>query len=145
MNRPAKPSSPHRPAASAVALAFALLYLSWGTTYLAIKEGVRDLPPALFGGVRVCLAGVLLAAYPALRGEPLRLPRRELLWTGLGGLLLFVGGNGMITAAEKTVPSGVASVLVATTPLLMALLETLWPRGERLSARGWLGLLVGLA
>jgi drug/metabolite transporter (DMT)-like permease len=140
-------ASPQRPAAWSLLLAFTLVYLSWGTTYLAIKRGVKDeqLPPALFGGVRVCLAGALLLGYLALRGERLRLNRRDLAGVAVGGVLLFVGGNGLITLAEKTVPSGVAAVLVATTPLWIALLEMLWPRGERLSGRGWLGLGLGLA
>jgi drug/metabolite transporter (DMT)-like permease len=60
-------------------------------------------------------------------------------------VLLFVFGNGLITLAEKTVPSGVAAVLVATTPLWIALMEMLWPGGDRLTGRGWLGLLIGLA
>jgi drug/metabolite transporter (DMT)-like permease len=143
---PADHSPSHRPAAWALLLAFLLVYLSWGTTYLAIKRGVKDeqLPPALFGGVRVCLAGALLLGYVALRGGRLRLDRRDLAGVVVGGLLLFVGGNGLITLAEKTVPSGVAAVLAATTPLWIALLEMLWPRGERLSGRGWLGLGIGL-
>jgi drug/metabolite transporter (DMT)-like permease len=143
-------ADPHhrpRPAPWAIILAFTLVYVSWGTTYLAIKEGVRnqDLPPALFGGTRVCLAGLLLLGFLRMRGRSIRLPWSELASVGLIGILLFVCGNGLITFAEKTVPSGVAAVLAATTPLWMAMLEMLWPRGERLSARGWLGLFVGLA
>lgn len=145
MKPPADPPSPQRPATWALLLAFTAVYLSWGTTYLAIKAGVRHLPPALFGGGRLVLAGLVLLTFLALRGERLRLPRRELLWVALAGILLFVGGNGLVTWAEVTVDSGVASVLVATTPLWIGLLGTLWPGGERLSVRGWLGLLVGLA
>src|SRR5271165_2748607 len=92
-----------RPAAWALVLAFSLLYLSWGTTYLAIKRGVKDehLPPALFGGTRVCLAGILLLGYVALRGERLRLSRRDLAGVALGGGLLFVGGNNFLAMAER--------------------------------------------
>src|SRR5437867_2124008 len=77
---PAIASPTKRPPATwALVLAFGLVYLSWGTTYLAIKKGVKDeqLPPALFGGVRVCFAGVLLLGYLAVRGESLRLSRRD--------------------------------------------------------------------
>lgn len=144
MSQSADPSS-RRPSAWALVLAFALVYLSWGTTYLAIKEGVKTLPPALFGGTRIGLAGLVLLAYLALRGEKLTLRGRDLFWTAVGGMILFIGGNGLITVAEKTVPSGVASVLVATTPLWMALVELLWPGGERLSPAGWLGMISGLA
>ncbi|HLJ94024.1 MAG TPA: EamA family transporter [Gemmataceae bacterium] len=145
MNRPENAAIPHPPAPWSVALAFGLVYLSWGTTYLAIKKGVQVFPPALFGGSRIALAGCLLMAYLALRRQPLRMPVRDFLWTALVGVLLFVGGNGLITVGEKFVASGVASVLVATTPLWMALLEMLWPWGERLRGRGWVGLFIGLA
>lgn len=142
-----KQPSPRAPATWAIALAFGLLYLSWGTTYLASRVGIHTcrMPPALFGGVRVCLAGLLLLAYLRCRGETLSLPRGELRATFLGGLLLFVGGNGLITAAMEYVPSNVAAVLAASTPLWMALMEMFWPGGERLIGRGWLGLLIGLA
>jgi drug/metabolite transporter (DMT)-like permease len=145
MNHAENCSSRHPPARWSVVLAFVLVYLSWGTTYLAIKKGVEVFPPALFGGSRIVLAGLILAGYLAVRGQSMRIPLRDFLWTALVGVLLFVGGNGLITVGEKFVASGVASVLVATTPLWMALLEMLWPWGERLSARGWIGLFVGLA
>src|SRR5262249_44559191 len=102
------------------------------------------LPPALFGGVRFLTAGVVLSLVLALRGVPLRVSRHDLFWCAVVGVLLLVGGNGLITVGEKYVASGVASVLVATTPLWIALAELLWRHGERLTARGWLGLLVGL-
>jgi drug/metabolite transporter (DMT)-like permease len=139
-------SSPRRPATWALILAFALVYVSWGTTYLAIKRGVKDehLPPALFGGVRVCLAGLILLGYLALRGEDLRLTRRDLFGVTLGGVLLFVGGNNLLALAERTVPSGVAAIIAATTPLWIAVLEMFWPRGDRLAGRGWLGVVIGL-
>lgn len=126
-------------------LALALVYVSWGTTYLAIQEGVKTLPPALFAGSRVCLAGLLLLAFLRLRGGTIHLSRREALLTFLTGGLMFVVGNGLLTFAEKTVPSGAAAVRAATAPLWMAVLETAWPHGERLAWRGWLGLLVGLS
>jgi drug/metabolite transporter (DMT)-like permease len=127
-------------------LAFSVVYVSWGTTYFAIRAGVHSehLPPALFGGVRVALAGWILFGFLTLRGEPLRMPKGELFWVILSGLLLFVGGNGLITFALDNVPSGVTAVLVAATPLWVALMEWAWPGGDRLSARGWLGLLIGL-
>jgi drug/metabolite transporter (DMT)-like permease len=144
MNVSAPGHSLHRPARWALLLAFGALYLSWGTTFLAIKKGVEAFPPCLFSGSRIALAGLILFAYLGLRGRSLRLPRREIGWMALIGGLLFVGGNGMLTAGEKSVPSGAASVLVAATPLWLAVLELLWPQGDRLTARGWLGLIAGL-
>jgi drug/metabolite transporter (DMT)-like permease len=135
-----------RPATWKVALAFALLYLSWGTTYFAIRIGVHDygVPPALFSGVRVALAGWLLLAYLAACGESIRLELGDLLWIWLSGSLLFIAGNGLLTTALRDLPSGITAVLTATTPLWMALLEVVWPRGDRLRPRGWFGLVVGL-
>ncbi len=137
---------PKPPATWAIVLAFTLLYTAWGTTYLAIKRGVQNesLPPALFGGTRICLAGLLLLGYLAVRGRPLGLSRRDLALVAMTGCLLFVAGNGLVTLAQKTVPSSVAAVLVATTPLWVGLLGMCWPGGERLGGRGWLGLLIGL-
>ncbi len=126
-------------------VAFTIVYITWGTTYLAIRAGVQTLPPALFGGVRIFTAGTLLLLYLLARREPLRMPWREVCTNALVGLILFVGGNGLVTFGEMTVPSGIASLLVATTPMWMALLEMLLPRGARLRPIGWLGLGLGLA
>jgi drug/metabolite transporter (DMT)-like permease len=136
-----------RPAPWKLLLALTLVYLSWGTTYLAIRAGVQTLPPGLFGGVRVFLAGLVLLGFLALRGGMILPSWRELAWIWLVGSLMFVGGNGLMTLAltVPTMPSSLAAVLGATTPLWLALLETLWPKGERLVALGWAGLLLGLA
>jgi drug/metabolite transporter (DMT)-like permease len=125
-------------------VAFALVYVSWGTTYLAIGRGVAVFPPALFGGARLATAGLILLTYIAACRRSLRMPWRHLAWTGLIGALLFVGGNGLLTVGEMFVPSGVASVLVAVTPLFIAGLEMCWPHGERLTMAGWAGVLAGL-
>ena len=125
-------------------LAFALVYISWGTTYLAIGKGVEVFPPALFGGARLATAGLIILAYIAVSRRSLRMPWRHLAWTGLIGALLFVGGNGLLTVGEMFVPSGVASVLVAVTPMFIAGLEMCWPHGERLTMAGWAGVLAGL-
>jgi drug/metabolite transporter (DMT)-like permease len=138
-------SPPHsaRPAPWGVPLAFTLLYLCWGTTFLAIRIGVEHFPPGLFGGVRIGLAGLLILAFLGWRGAGLVLSYREYLWAAGIGQLLFVGGNMLITAGEQYVASSAAAVLAATCPLWMALLELLWPWGERLTLRGWVGLIAG--
>jgi drug/metabolite transporter (DMT)-like permease len=145
MNQLATPALCHRPARWSLLLAFVLVYVSWGTTYLAIQKGVEAFPPCLFGGCRVALAGLVLLSYLRLRGLPLRVSGTDFFWTGVVGVLMFVGGNGLLTFAEKSVASGVASVLAATSPFWMALWELLAPRGERLCLRGWIGLVAGLA
>ena len=143
MNNDGPPPLARRPPSWQLALALALVYIAWGTTYLAIREGVRTLPPGLFAGTRVALAGLALLAFLGMTGRTVRLSGRDAVLTWLSGALMFVGGNGLLTFAEKTVPSGVAAVLAATIPLWMALLEMILPHGERLTARGWLGLLIG--
>jgi drug/metabolite transporter (DMT)-like permease len=127
-----------------VVLAFVLVYLSWGTTYLAIKKGVEAFPPALFGGTRVALAGLILLGYVAARKQSVRLAWPDFGWIALVGVLMFVGGNGLLTFAEQSVASGVTSVIAATSPICLVLLEVLWPQGDRLRFRGWLGLVAGL-
>lgn len=127
-----------------IVVAFAVIYFSWGTTYLAIKFGLEGLPPCLFGGTRLMLAGLILWGILWLKGYRLRVARREFWLMLLSGALFFMGGNGLLTYAELTVDSGMAAVLVAPTPIWLGLMEYLIPRGERLSPRGWLGLAVGL-
>jgi drug/metabolite transporter (DMT)-like permease len=149
---PAEPNDPmshtsplSRPPAWTLVLAFGLVYTSWGTTFLAIQKGVKDLPPGLFAGVRVSLAGLVLLGFLALRGGSVCLPRGELRWAAFIGVVMFVGGNGLLNFAERTLPSGAAAVLATTMPLWVALLETLWPSGERLRGAGWAGLALGSA
>jgi drug/metabolite transporter (DMT)-like permease len=147
MTSAAEANSDSRPAAWALILAFGLVYVCWGTTYFALKKGVREegWPPALFGGVRIWMAGSILLGWQALRGQPLLLPGRDRLPVLLCGLIMFVGGNGLINAAGQTLDSSLCAVLAATTPLWVGLFEFCWPQGDRLSLRGWLGLFLGLA
>jgi drug/metabolite transporter (DMT)-like permease len=135
-----------RPASWALVLAFTLVCVCWGTTYLAVKKGVREegLPPALFGGSRVCIAGLLLLGLQQLRGQRIRLPASDRVSVGLCAVLLFIGGNGLINAAGQTLDSGVSAVLAATTPLWIGLFAVCASRGERLTPGGWLGLFLGL-
>jgi len=130
----------------ALCLCFGIMYLAWGTTYLAIQKGVRDehLPAFFFGGIRIGLAGILILLFQAWRGKTLLPQKRDLAGIVFMSVLLFVGGNGLITMAERSVDSGMAAVLAATTPLWMGLFGLAFPGGERLSVRGWLGLGTGL-
>ena len=130
-----------------IAGGFAILYVVWGTTYLAIKIGVGDehLPPYLFGGTRIAVAGLVLLGFQALRGQSLRFDRGE--WPGLlyGSLFLFIGGNGLISYSLQFIPSGESAVLAATTTLWIALFSSCIPGGDRVRPLGWLGLVLGIA
>jgi drug/metabolite transporter (DMT)-like permease len=135
------------PARWALVVAFGVIYLSWGTTYLAVRTAVHDerMPPALFMGTRIGSAGLILLTYQLARGRSLRLSGRDFLRLFGVSILLFLLANWLISVAQIRLASGMAAVLVATTPLWMGLFSLAWPHGDRLSARGWLGLLLGLA
>jgi drug/metabolite transporter (DMT)-like permease len=134
------------PPAWALALGFGTIYLAWGTTFYAIKLGVQDehLPPLLFGGLRIAAAGAMLLGYQWLAGATVWLSRHDAFRLFAVGFLLFVAGNGLIGYGQKTLESSVAAALVATTPLWIGLTATAFSRHERLTLRGWTGLLFGL-
>ncbi len=143
--RPSPPAgSGETPRTSLLLLAFAAIYLIWGSTYLAIRFAVETIPPFLMLAARFGVAGLLLYAWLRLRGRP-RPPPRE--WAGstvVGGLLL-VGGTGAVAWAEQWIPSGLAALLVAIVPVWMVLLDWLRPGGRRPGPAVIAGLLLGLA
>lgn len=128
-------------AGSRVALALALVYVIWGSTYLAIRFALEGgFPPFLLGGIRFTIAGVLM--FVVLRWRGMLLPTRA-QWgnAAVMGVLLLLLGNGMVNVAEKTVPSGIAAVAVASAPLWMGVFAAM--RGERPSRIEWIGLGIG--
>ena len=118
--------------------------LIWGTTYLAIRVALETIPPALIGAFRFIIAGAVLTALLRTRG--VRLPQLR-QWPGLAivGVLLIGVGNGMVVVAEQWVPSGIAAVVIATSPFWMATVEALVPGGERFSRRTLTGMSIGFA
>lgn len=127
-----------------VALAFGLVYLFWGSTYLAIRIGVEHIPPALMTGTRFVVAGALLLAWCRLQGRRIALSLGDLLRVAAIGLLLLTGGNTILAWAEQYVPSGLAALIVAVVPIWIAVLGVLLLKGERLAGRGFLGLGLGI-
>jgi drug/metabolite transporter (DMT)-like permease len=126
-----------------VIAAFATIYLVWGSTFLAIRIGVRHLPPFLFGGLRFLLAGTLLAVVALVMRE--RFPRsgREWRLMLLFSLLMITFSNGISTVALQYVPSNQGALLAASSALWIAALGALGPKGHALTVRGSLGLLCG--
>jgi drug/metabolite transporter (DMT)-like permease len=123
--------------------AFAAVYVLWGSTYLAIRFGVETIPPFLMAGTRHLAAGLLLFAWTRWSGEPRPDARHWRTGFFVGGLML-LGGNGLVTWAERRVPSGLAALIVASVPLWMTLLDGLHKRVRPpLPVAG--GILVGLA
>jgi drug/metabolite transporter (DMT)-like permease len=135
-------ASTHRPTWKTL-LAFAILYLVWGSTYLAIRVGVREVPPFVFAAIRFSVAGLVLYGWMIARGE--RSPSgRQWASAFLLGLLIFVLDYGLLFWAEQRVPSGIAAVMLATIPAFMALSEIIFLRTQRLTFRLALALLIGL-
>lgn len=131
------------PSRTAFVLAFAAVYVAWGSTYLAIRIAVASVAPAMLAGVRFTVAGAGMLVALRVTGRQV-LPRpRELRALAVVGALLLVGGNGLVVWAEQSVPSGLAALIIATVPLWMAGLAALPPSRERLPARAVLGLALG--
>lgn len=126
-----------------VAIAFAIVYLVWGSTYLAIRVGVQDLPPWLFAGVRFLAAAALMLAYAWLRGARLPAARRDWTTITVTALLMLVAGNGLVTWSEQWVESNQAALIVATSALWLAWIGTWGAHGERLNRLTLLGLGLG--
>ena len=127
-----------------ILLAFAIIYFVWGSTFLAIRVGVREVPPFLLAAIRFLIAGVALYGWMVLQGE--RSPsRRQWFSALLLAFLIFVMDYGLLFWAELRVPSGLAAVMMATIPAFMALSEIIFLRTQRLTLRLGLALLIGIA
>jgi drug/metabolite transporter (DMT)-like permease len=125
-----------------IIIAFAALYLIWGSTYLAILFAIRSIPPLLMAGVRFLIAGIIL--YAGARFSGARSSGRAEWRTALiVGACLLLGGNGGVTLSEQYVPSGLAALLVATVPIYIAVLSWLFGMSKRPTAITWLGLIGG--
>ncbi len=124
--------------------AFAALYIIWGSTYLGIKIAVETLPPWPMIAARHALAGIVLYTVLRLSGSPA--PKRE-HWRGgvLGGVMLLIIGNGMVAYSAHRLPSSLASMVVATTPIWIVATASTRPGGTAPAMKEWIGLLLGLA
>jgi drug/metabolite transporter (DMT)-like permease len=126
-----------------VLLAFAILYLVWGSTYFAIRVGVGEVPPFLFAAIRFLIAGLVLSGWMVAQGE--RSPS-GVQWASVIvlAILFFVLDYGLVYWAEQRVPSGIAAVMMATTPAFMALWEIVFLRTQKLTVRLAAALLIGI-
>ena len=124
-------------------MAFAIIYFVWGSTFFAIRVGVREVPPFLLAAVRFSVAGLILYAWMIARGE--RSPtRRQWRSVFLLAILIFVFDYGLLFWAEQRVPSGMAAVMLATIPVYMALSEIIFLRTQKLTVRLAVALLIGV-
>jgi drug/metabolite transporter (DMT)-like permease len=115
---------------SALILAFAAIYIIWGSTYLGIRVAIESMPGFLMAAVRFLVAGLLLFSFLRFRGAAWPTPRQ---WgaNAIIGVFLLLGGNGLVVWAEHTVPSGVTALLIGVQPLFFVLTEWAWPGGSR--------------
>jgi drug/metabolite transporter (DMT)-like permease len=132
------------PSRLALAAAFAIVYVVWGSTYLAIRFAIETVPPFLMASTRFVIAGAVLYAWARLSAGAARPGKAEWAATALVGVLLLVGGNGLVVWSEQRVPSGVAALLVGIVPCFMVLLDWLRPGGVRPGLRVAAGLALGL-
>src|ERR1700691_510921 len=132
-----------RPPSWKILLAFAIIYFVWGSTFLAIRVGVREVPPFLLAGMRFTVAGIFLYGWLRITGTPSP-SRREWLAATFLGTLIFLLDYGCLFWAEQRIPSGIAAVVLATIPVFITLLEVIFLRTQRLTVRLAVALVVGL-
>src|SRR5664279_5312546 len=133
----------HRPAWMTLS-AFAIIYFVWGSTFLAIRVGVHELPPLLFAAMRFLTAGVVLFGWTIVRKEQAP-TARQWISVFLLAFLIFVVDYGLLFWAEQHVASGIAAVMMAVIPAFMALSEIIFLRTQRLTVRLCVALLIGFA
>ena len=134
-----------RPTRWMVFLAFGLVYVFWGSTYLAIDIAVQTIPPALMCGLRFLVAGVVMLAVCAATGHRILYSPKQIALSSIVGLLLLMGGNLTLSYAELTVSSGLSALIIAITPLWFLVLDSLLLGDHHISNRGKAGLALGIA
>jgi drug/metabolite transporter (DMT)-like permease len=127
-----------------VILAFGLVYLFWGSTYLAIDIAVQTIPPALMCAARFSIAGVVMLAVCAITGRRVLYSPRQIALSAIVGVLLLMGGNLTLSYAELSVSSGLAALIVAITPLWFLVLDSMLLGDHHISGRGKAGLALGI-
>lgn len=132
------------PSRTALILAFAAIYLIWGSTYLGIRVAIETMPPFLMAAARFLIAGSILFAFLKLRGAPWP-TRPQWRANAVIGTFLLLGGNGLVVWAELTIPSGITALLIGVGPLFIVLTEWAWPGGTRPTAVTIGALLLGFA
>lgn len=128
------------PSTTALVLAFTAIYLIWGSTYLGIRVAVETMPPFLMAGMRFAVAGSLIFVFLLLRGAPW--PKAS-QWKDQAviGIFLLLGGNAVVSWSEQRTPSGITSLILGASPLIVVLLDWVRPKGRRPTA----GLVAGVA
>jgi len=127
-----------------VILAFGLVYVFWGSTYLGIDIAVQSIPPALMCAVRFAIAGVIMLAVCGLTGRKVFYSPRQIVLASTVGVLLLMGGNLTLSYAELSVSTGLAALIIAVTPLWFLVLDSMLLGHHRIAGRGKAGLALGV-
>ena len=123
---------------------FAIIYLVWGSTYLAIRFAVETMPPFLMASLRFIAAGSIMYAWLWMRGEA-KITKGQILACATSGSLMLVGGNGLVCWAEQFIPSGITALIIGTAPLWIVMVGWLGFKEPAPTGKVILGLLLGLA
>ena len=137
------PQTGRRRRRALIMLAFAALYLIWGSTYLGIRVAIETLPPFLMAGMRFAVAGVLLFGYLIARGSPWP-TAAQWKYQFIAGLFLLLGGNAVVSWAELRTPSGITCLILGASPLFLVLMDWARPGGKRPTGVVAAGVLVGI-
>ena len=126
-----------------IVTAFAFVYVVWGSTFVAIRFAAPRMNPALLSGARFTIAALLLILFLRIKGAALRVSLAEAGKIALLSLLMFTGNTVLVNYASRSVSAGFTAVILATIPLMIAVLEAVLPSGKPMSATGWLATLAG--
>jgi len=127
---------------SKIWLALLALYIVWGSTYLGIKVAIETIPPFFHAGIRFLISGIILVVWQ--RAAKQEMPtRRQWISTAIIGTLLLLGGNGLVAWAEQFIPSGIAALIIGSSPMFLVLAEALRPGGVKPNWQAIVGLLIG--
>jgi drug/metabolite transporter (DMT)-like permease len=120
------------------------LYIVWGSTYLAIRVTIETIPPFFHAGIRFLVSGLILIIWQRAAGQSMP-TRKQWRNTAIVGLLLLLGGNGLVAWAEQFIPSGIAALVIASSPMFLVIGEAIRPNGVKPNWQGIVGLLIGFA
>ena len=129
---------------SKIWLALLALYIVWGSTYLGIKIAIETIPPFFHAGIRFLISGLILVIWQRAAGQSLP-TRKQWVSTAIIGTLLLLGGNGLVSWAEQFIPSGIAALVIASSPMFLVIGEAIRPNGVKPNWQGIVGLLIGFA
>jgi drug/metabolite transporter (DMT)-like permease len=144
MSQSAEPGGRAAPSRTALVLAFAAIYLIWGSTYLGIRVAVETFPPFLMAGMRFAVAGLLLFGFLLAKGTPWP---KAAQWKDqvIIGTFLLLGGNAVVSWSEQRTPSGITSLILGASPVVMVALDWVRPRGSKPTVAVVIGVTVGVA